>query len=86
MLYLPMKVAIGTVMELKIHLPGTLKIPCMARVVWTELLTGLEGNDFKTGVEFVQISEQELEVLRNFIKEQQNPIDLPPSFDPGSFD
>lgn len=86
MLYLPVNVAIGTVMELKIHLPDTLRIPCTARVVWTELLTGLEGNDFKTGVEFVQISEQELEVLRNFIKEQQNPIDLPPSFDPRSLE
>jgi c-di-GMP-binding flagellar brake protein YcgR len=74
MLYLPMTVAIGTMMRLKIHLPDQATISCTARVVWLELLTGLEKNDFKTGVEFDQISESDLGVLRNFIKGQQNPI------------
>ena len=72
MLYLPMPVATGTVMKLNIYLPDQVKIPCTARVVWTELLTGLEKNDFKAGVEFQQISENDLGVLRNFIKEHQN--------------
>ena len=72
MLYLPMPVATGTVMKLNIYLPDQVKIPCTARVVWTELLTGLEKNDFKTGVEFQQISERDLGVLRSFIKEHQN--------------
>ena len=53
-------------------LPDQAKIACTARVVWTELLTGLEKNDFKTGVEFQQISERDLGVLRSFIKEHQN--------------
>lgn len=79
MLYLPMAVVVGTVMELKIHLLDHVTVSGTARVVWTELLTGLEGNDFKTGVEFEQISEAELDILRNFIKEQQNPFDIPPT-------
>lgn len=74
MVYLPMPVATGTIMKLKIHLPDQVTIACTARVVWTELLTGLEKSDFKAGVEFEQISKSDLGVLRNFIKGHQNTI------------
>jgi c-di-GMP-binding flagellar brake protein YcgR len=77
MLYLPVAVAVGTVMELKIHLLDHVTVSGTARVVWTELLTGLERDEFKTGVEFKEILEHDLELLRNFIKEQQNPFDTP---------
>lgn len=78
MLYLSTTVPLGTVMELNIHLPDHITIACTARVVWTELLTGRERNDFKTGVEFEQISEETLQTLQRFIKEQQNPFDTDP--------
>lgn len=77
MLLLPVAVETGSVMRLNIHFPGHVNIYCAARVVWTELLTGLECSEFKTGVKFEEISEHDLKVLRNFIKEQQNPFDLP---------
>lgn len=86
MLYLPMPVSIGTTMKLNIHLPDRVTISCTARVVWTELLTGLEVNDFKAGVAFDQISEDDLGTLRNFIKEQQNPIQMPAGFGNGAFE
>lgn len=79
MLYLPVAVVVGMVMELKIHLLDHVTVSGTARVVWTELLTGLERDNFKTGVEFEKISEGELEILRNFLKEQQNPFDIPPT-------
>jgi c-di-GMP-binding flagellar brake protein YcgR len=75
MTYLPMPVSTGTLMKLKIHLPDHVTISCTARVVWTELLTGLEKNDFKTGVEFDQISESDLGILRDFIKVHQIILD-----------
>lgn len=79
MLYLPTAVPIGSVLELVILLPDHMKIPCTVRVVWTELLTGLEKDDFKTGVAFEQVTEHELEMFRKFIKEHQNPYDIPTS-------
>ena len=79
MLYLPISVAVGSLMELKLHLPGHIEIICSARVVWTELLTGNERKDFKTGVEFKEIAEDDLQLLRGFIKEQQNPFEVSPS-------
>lgn len=75
MLYLSMALPVGTTMRLTLHLPGHRTIACTARVAWTELLTGNERNDFKTGVRFEQIDEEALEELRQFIKEQQNPFD-----------
>jgi hypothetical protein len=78
MLLLPMAVAVGSMMKLRPYLSNRLAILCTARVVWTELLTGLEGEEFKTGVEFKEISKQDLERLRNFNKEQQNPTGMPP--------
>jgi len=83
MLYLPMPVATGTLMKLKVHLPDQVTIACTARVVWTELLTGLERNDFKTGVQFEQIPDGDLDLLRNFLARQQNPIELPAGFGRG---
>jgi hypothetical protein len=86
MLYLPMPVSVGSAMKLKIHLPDRVTISCTARVVWTELLTGLEVNDFRTGVAFEQISEDALGILRTFIKAQQNPIQMPAGFDNGALE
>jgi len=77
MLYLPMAVGIGTQMKLKICLPDQVTIPCTVRVVWTELLTGQESGEFKTGVAFEQILDPDLERLRSFIAGQQNPTELP---------
>jgi len=85
-MYLPMPVPIGATMKLKIHLPDRVTIFCSARVVWTELLTGLEVNDFKAGVAFDQISDGDLDILRNFIKEQQNPIQMPAGFNNGAIE
>jgi len=77
MLYLPMAVPVDRLMKLKISLPGRPAIPCTVRVVWTELLTGLERSDFMTGVAFDQIADGDLDRLRSFIKGQQNPSELP---------
>jgi len=77
MLFLPTAVPVGRLMKLKISLPGRPPIPCSVRVVWTELLTGMERNDFKTGVAFEQIADADLDLLRTFIKGQQNPAEIP---------
>ncbi|MEW6325958.1 MAG: PilZ domain-containing protein, partial [Nitrospirota bacterium] len=75
MLYLPRAIPTGTAIALKLHLPGHHIIDCLARVVWTELLTGQERTEFKAGVQFEQIAQEALERLRRFVKEQQNPFD-----------
>jgi hypothetical protein len=86
MLHLPMVVPVGALMKLKLSLPDRVAIPCTVRVVWTELLTGLEQNDFRTGVAFEQIAERDLDALRTFIKEQQILIDMPATFNLQSFE
>ena len=79
MLFLPISVPLDSIMELKIHLPNHRIITSKVRIVWTELLTGHERREFKAGVQFEQISRRDLIALRNFIREQQNPLDPLPA-------
>lgn len=72
MLHLPMMITVGSKMQLKLHLPDHQTVICRVRVVWTELLTGIEEEDFKTGVAFEEITQADIEHLRHFIREQQN--------------
>lgn len=83
MLYLKRAVDKGSVMRLALYLPDKVIIFCVVKVVWTELLSGEERDDFKTGVEFQEISENDLQRLRSFIKNHQNPVLLPPSLQSG---
>ena len=76
-LILPMAVSTGAIIDLTIHLPGYRKIPCTARVVWTEPRTRLDSIDFKAGMAFQHITEHDLGTLRTFIQEQQNPLNVP---------
>ncbi|MBI5197268.1 MAG: PilZ domain-containing protein [Nitrospirae bacterium] len=50
--------------------PGLVTIESEVRVVWTEVRTGLEQNEYRCGVLFTQIEDRDLEKVRDFIKTQ----------------
>ncbi|HBI24305.1 MAG: hypothetical protein A2Y48_00285 [Nitrospirae bacterium RIFCSPLOW2_12_42_9] len=58
----------STCLKIKIHL-GERSIDAEVKVAWTELLTGREENEFRCGVYFINISEADLEFIRQFIGE-----------------
>jgi c-di-GMP-binding flagellar brake protein YcgR len=64
-------------LRLRLHLPsvvpsspGLITIDSEVQVVWTELQTGLERDEYRCGVFFTQIDGQDLEKVKEFIKAQ----------------
>ncbi len=55
-------------LEMTLHI-GDKSINTVVQVAWTELLTGREINEFRCGVFFVNISDKDLEFIRQFIRE-----------------
>lgn len=68
LLILPEFQAESTCLRIKIYI-GERPINAEVKVAWTELLTGRERNEFRCGVYFVDVSESDLEFIRQFITE-----------------
>jgi len=62
--YLP----VSSCLEMTLYI-GDRSINTVVQIAWTELLTGREINEFRCGVFFVNISEGDLEFIKQFIKE-----------------
>lgn len=68
LLILPEFQAESTCLRIKIYI-GERPIDAEVKVAWTELLTGRERNEFRCGVYFINVSEADLEFIKQFIVE-----------------
>lgn len=68
LLILPELNPLSTCLKIRIYL-GNKSIDAEVKVVWTELLTGREKNEFRCGVFFTDISDGDLELIKQFINE-----------------
>jgi c-di-GMP-binding flagellar brake protein YcgR len=71
LLYLPEQMEIGQNLKLKLFFSfGTeLKtIETLVQVVWMDIHLGKDWGDYRTGVEFVDISLDDLNMLKNFLR------------------
>jgi len=68
LLILPEFQAESTCLRIRIYI-GDRPVDAEVRVAWTELLTGRERNEFRCGVYFIDISEEDLEFIKKFIVE-----------------
>jgi c-di-GMP-binding flagellar brake protein YcgR len=71
LIYFPEKVEIGEVMKIRVFfsLGQELKrIEMVVQVVWIDLHPGVEGEDFRSGVRFIDIPSSDLIELKNFLK------------------
>ena len=76
LLYLPEQVEIGQHFVLKLFFPsGTAleTIETLVRVVWTDIHGGEDWGDYRTGVCFSDISSEDLDKLKNFLKSLSSP-------------
>ena len=68
LLLLPEFQPVSTCLKVRLYL-GIRAIDAGVKVAWTEILTGREKNEFRCGVCFTDIMEQDLEFIREFIIE-----------------
>ncbi len=85
LLYLPEEIEIGQKLRLRLFLDSGLdfiSIEAVVEVVWRDLHAGEKG-DYRTGVKFVDISQQDMRNLQNFLNSlielKTDPqLDIPP--------
>jgi c-di-GMP-binding flagellar brake protein YcgR len=71
LLYLPEQIEIGKQLRLKLFfsMPSELQaIEALVEVAWTDIHLGKDWGDYRTGVRFVDISADDMNKLRNFLK------------------
>lgn len=68
LLILPEYLPVSSYLKIKIYL-GDRVVEALVQVVWTELLTGREINEFRCGVFFVSISDEDLDFVKQFVLE-----------------
>ncbi len=68
LLVLPEFQPVSTCLKIRIYV-GERSMDAEVKVAWTELLTGRERNEFRCGVCFVTIAEDDLEFIKQFITE-----------------
>jgi len=71
LLYLPEKMEIGQLLSLKLFFSfnSELKtIEMLVKVVWMDIHLGENPGDYRAGVKFVEISPDDLERLRSFLR------------------
>lgn len=71
LLYLPEQIEIGKHLRLKLFFSMGSElhsIETLVDVVWTDIQLGKDGGDYRTGVRFVEISTEDMDKLRNFLK------------------
>ncbi len=74
------RLPVGTRLALTLYLPdvvaagaGIVEIPCEVRVVWTDILSELAPDEYKCGVEFLEIAPENREKIHEFIRAHQIP-------------
>jgi len=85
LLYLPEQIEIGQRLRLRLFIDSGfdfISIEATVEVAWADLYTAEDG-DYRTGVKFVEISEQDMRNLKNFLNSlielKNNPkYDIPP--------
>ena len=68
---LPERAEVGSHLKLKLFLAfdaALATIEAVVQVVWTDLHLGVEWGDYATGVRFVEISQEDLDKLKSFLK------------------
>ena len=68
---LPERAEAGSHLKLKLFLAfdaALATIEAVVQVVWTDLHLGAEWGDYATGVRFVEISQEDLDKLKSFLK------------------
>jgi c-di-GMP-binding flagellar brake protein YcgR len=71
LLYLPEHIAIGQELRIKLFFSSGVElraIEMVAQVTWTDIHLGREWGDYRAGVKFIDISSEDLEKLRNFLR------------------
>jgi c-di-GMP-binding flagellar brake protein YcgR len=71
LIYLPEKIGIGEDLWVKLFFPSgqDLKsVEMLVQVVWTDIHLGEEGEDYRSGVRFVDIASGDLVQLKMFLK------------------
>ncbi len=72
LLYLPERMEVGQHLRIAVFFTSgaVLKtIECRAEVVWTDLNLGEGWGDYRSGVKFVDISKEDFERLKGFLKD-----------------
>ena len=71
LLYLPEQIEIGEHLVLKLFLPSGSKLQTgeiLVQVAWVDIRLENEWGDYRTGVRFADISQDDLNDLRNFLR------------------
>jgi c-di-GMP-binding flagellar brake protein YcgR len=71
LLYLPEQIEIGNYLRMKLFFSMGSKlhtIETLVEVVWTDMHLGKDWGDYRTGVRFVEISAEDMNKLRDFLK------------------
>jgi c-di-GMP-binding flagellar brake protein YcgR len=70
LIYFPEEMEIGQYIRLKLFLPsgfGLNTIEALAEVVWLDIHLGKDWGDYRCGVNFVDVSPEDMTKLKNFI-------------------
>ncbi len=71
LLYLPEQMEIGQPLRLKLFFTSGSElnaIETLVEVVWMDIHLGKDWGDYRTGVRFVEISMEDMEKLKNFLR------------------
>jgi len=71
LVYFPEKMEVGQHLSLKIFFSSGSElniIETMTEVVWTDIYFGKDWGNYRTGLKFVDISLEDLEKLKNFLR------------------
>jgi len=76
LIYFPELMEIGQHLKLKLFFTSDSKmntIETLAQVVWIDIYLSEGWGDYRTGVRFVDISQEDLERLKNFLRSLSSP-------------
>ena len=71
LLYLPEEMEMGQDLKIKLFFTSGVElntVELLAQVVWTDIHLGKGWGDYRTGVKFIDISSENLNQLKNFLR------------------
>jgi c-di-GMP-binding flagellar brake protein YcgR len=71
LIYFPEQMEIGQHLKLKLFFPSghdLNTIEALVEVVWMDIQVGKDWGEYRTGVRFVDISQESLDKLKNFMR------------------
>jgi c-di-GMP-binding flagellar brake protein YcgR len=71
LLYLPEQMEMGQDLKIKLFFTSGVElntVELLAQVVWTDIHLGKGWGDYRTGVKFIDISSENLNQLKNFLR------------------